>query len=192
MIDKQKLKKIVGVLGLILIIIILLIFMQIAISRYQREIELVSDAEAAFWMVRDSIQEKEIIRAIEPTKTDDSFTFSIYNGESDYLTQVPLKYQIKMITTTNLPLEYRLEMMTTGNECKKKETIYQDDDGTYYKEIIFEPAEGDDFELGFGTRESDYFKLIIYFPEPEEESLLYADLIESIRIQISAEQIIDE
>lgn len=189
MIDKQKLKKSLEVLILIFIIIILLLSIQGAISRYQREIGLTSDAEAAFWLVRDSIQETtKILDQIAPNEPV-SFNFYIRNYELEKRTEVSLSYKIKITATTNLPLEYSL--FKSSKECVKKENIIQDEDGTYYKEMIFEPAEDDDFELGFLEEDLDRFELYINFPEPEEDSLQYADLAENIRIQVKAEQIIN-
>lgn len=136
------------------------------------------------------------------------FSIQNYNeGENPLVASVPLRYEVKLTTTTYMPLEYRLYQYNEDGDtiktlpCVVEDNIVEDDDGTYYREIVAKPSEanGNDFYLDTMTignnKEKDKFMLVIWMPDQdndiltsENENYLFADLMDHLKIEIKAEQ----
>lgn len=142
-----------------------------------------------------------------------NFTIQNYNEDEDgnvgLVSSVPLRYEIKLTTTTNMPLEYRLYQYDNSNSiinstpCVVSDNIITDSDGTCYREIRALPhdSNGNDFFLddeGIGgvNTEKDKFLLLAWLPDQDNDRLtsnsenhMFADLMEYIKLEIKAEQI---
>ena len=66
-----------------------------------------------------------------------------------------------------------------------------DNDNTYYRQIQL-LAKDNDFSMDSNINETDTLVMKITFPEEYSSNSEYADLIEDIKIELSARQIIDE
>ena len=142
-----------------------------------------------------------------------NFTIQNYNEDGDgdvgLVSSVPLRYEIKLTATTNMPLEYRLYQYDNSNSiinstpCVVSDNIITDSDGTCYREIRALPndSNGNDFYLddeGIGgvNTEKDKFLLLAWMPDQNNDRLtsndenhMFADLMEYIKLEIKAEQI---
>lgn len=137
-----------------------------------------------------------------------SFSIQNYNtDENPLVASVPLRYEIKLTTTTNMPLEYRLYQYNDDNNllkntpCVVSDEIITDTDGTCYREIKATPSNsnGNDFFLDNMTegnnKEKDQFLLIAWLPDQDndklssDENYVFADLVEYLKVEIKAEQI---
>ena len=94
------------------------------------------------------------------------------------------EYELVLTTTTNLPLEYSI--LKNGSNCSKTEEIYTDDDGSYYKRIKLPTV-----RMNHGSDTTDKYVLKVTFPKSNYTNTDYADLIEYIKIDLSAKQIIE-
>lgn len=190
MLDKKKLKKSIIILFLIAIIIIAIIFIRNTLSRYETEATSEKDVDVAFWMFHDDFQSASmIIKDIYPSNNSFDYSFSVSNFEADEdgtitkRAETDLEYNLKITTTTNLPLEYAIEK--NGEILTTQQNIFTDEDGTYYREIIIEPSqmvEGEDL--------TDNYVIKVTFPKENDTNAEYSDLIEYIKLDINAEQII--
>lgn len=138
-----------------------------------------------------------------------SFSIQNYNegGTNPLVASVPLRYEIKLTTTTNMPLEYRLYQYNDDNNllkntpCVVSDEIITDTDRTCYREIKATPSNsnGNDFFLDNMTegnnKEKDQFLLLAWLPDQDndklsaDENYVFADLVEYLNVEIKAEQI---
>ena len=158
-------------------------------SRYQSNGTSNAGADIAFWIVSDTIQEQNVaLESLAPGETKEC-VFSVSNNNGTIRTNAALEYEIIINTTTNLPLSYEIYQKKSDGDilCEKdSETLYQDDDDTYYKEIKLSG-----FELGCIEDETTTFSLKATFPGSYDD-LNLADLIECVNLKIDAKQKISE
>ena len=192
MLDKKKLKRSILILFLIAIIIIAIIFIVRTLSRYQSVATSEKDVDVAFWMLHDDFQTASmIIKDIYPSEQSFDYSFNVSNFEEDEegniakRAETDLEYRLKIITTTNLPLEY--EIMKDDTVLTTQQNIITDDDGTYYREIVIDPA-----QMLQGEDLTDMYTIRVTFPKENDTNAEFSDLIEYIRLEIDANQLIDE
>ena len=117
------------------------------------------------------------------------YSFSVSNFEANEegtirkRAETDLEYNLKITTTTNLPLEYIIEK--NGEILTTQQDIITDEDGTHYKEIIIEPS-----QMIQGEDLTDNYVIKVTFPKENDTNAEYSDLIEYIKLDINAEQII--
>ncbi len=192
MIDKKKLRKSLLILLLIAIIIIAIILIRNTLARYETTATSEKDVDVAFWTIDNSFKsERMLIKDIYPSNDSFDYTFTVSNFEvaEDGTTitkraETDLNYELVITATTNLPLEYTIQK--NGSNCIKKETIYADSDGTYYKEIKLSQE-----RMNQGTDCTDKYVVKVTFPKSNYTNVDYADLIEYVKIDLTAKQIIE-
>lgn len=194
MIDKKKLKKSLLVLLLIAIIIVAIILIRNTLARYETTATSDKDVDVAFWMLHDDFQTgKLLIKDIYPSNNIYEYSFSVSNfkkeddGTIKKRAETDLEYELALIATTNLPLEYQIEKNgeMLDSESAKQEII-TDDDGTYYRKISIEGS-----QMIQGEDSTDKYVIKVKFPKENYINSEYSDLIEDIRLELSAKQIID-
>ena len=188
--DKKKLKKSILILFLIAIIIIAIIFIRNTLSRYESNATSSKDVDVAFWMFEDDFQSASIlIKDIYPSNNSFDYTFSVSNFEANEdgtinkRAETDLEYNLTLTTTTNLPLEYVIEK--NGEILSTQQEIITDEDGTYYREILIDPS-----QMVQGEDLTDNYVIKVTFPKENDTNAEYSDLIEYIKLDINAEQII--
>ena len=67
-----------------------------------------------------------------------------------------------------------------------KQEIITDDDGTYYKKISIAES-----QMNQGVDSTDKYVIKVRFPKENDTNAEYSDLIEYIKLDLSAKQIID-
>lgn len=192
MIDKKKLRKSLLILLLIAIIIIAIILIRNTLARYETTATSEKDVDVAFWTLDNSFKtDRLLIKDIYPSDTSFDYTFTVSNFEvaEDGTTvtkraETDLNYELVLTATTNLPLEYSIQK--NGKSCTKTETIYADEDGTYYKEIKLPQS-----RMNQGTDSTDRYTVKVTFPKSNYTNVDYADLIEYMKIDLTAQQIIE-
>ena len=190
MLDKKKLKKSIIILFLLAIIIIAIMLIRNTLSRYETMATSNKDVDVSFWMLHDDFQSASlIIEDIYPSNQSFDYSFSVSNfetnenGEINKRAETDLEYNLTITTTTNLPLTYVIEK--NGEILSTEQNIITDEDGTYYREIIIEPA-----QMVQGEDLTDNYVIKVTFPKENNTNAEYSDLIEYIKLDIQAEQII--
>ena len=190
MLDKKKLKKSILILFLIAIIIIAIIFIRNTLSRYETVATSSKDVDVAFWMLHDDFQSANmIIQDIYPSDNSFDYSFSVSNFKTDEegninkRAETDLEYELTITTTTNLPLEYVIER--NGEIITTQQEITTDEDGTYYRKISIEPS-----QMVQGQDVTDNYVIKVTFPKENDTNAEFSDLIEYIKLDINAEQII--
>lgn len=193
--DKKKIRKCLIILLLIVIIIAVIILIRNTLARYETTATSDKDVDVAFWVVDNSFKsDRMLIKDIYPSDTSFDYTFTVSNYEmveSGTITkraETDLDYELVLTTTTNLPLEY--EIQKNGTTCQKTEEIYTDTDGTYYREIKLE-TDKNNLVMRQGTDTTDTFVVKVTFPKSNYTNVEYADLLEYIKIDLSAKQLIE-
>lgn len=151
------------------------------------------------------------------TFTVSNFNPGILPAETDdKIAETDMEYEIVLTTTTNLPLTYQITRNgVTYTELQQK--LFKDTDETVYREIRFGTTENPyplvmntivEEKDGEGNPTGDYVKtqitdeyvLKVTFPTQSyvngvqvnnNENLDYADLIEDVKIELTARQKID-
>ena len=94
-----------------------------------------------------------------------------------------MKNTLTITTTTNLPLEYAIEK--NGENIVTQQNIVTDENGTYYKEIVINPS-----QMVQGEDLTDNYVIKVTFPKENDTNAEFSDLIEYIKLDIDAKQII--
>ena len=196
MFDKKKIRKCLVILLLIAIIIAVIVLIRNTLARYETTATSDKDVDVAFWVVDNSFKsDRMLIENIYPSDTSFDYTFTVSNFEmvedGETITkraETDLDYELVLTTTTNLPLEY--EIQKNGSTCQKTENIYADSDGTYYREIKLE-TDKNNLVMKQGTDTTDTFVVKVTFPKSNYTNVEYADLIEYIKLDLTARQVIE-
>lgn len=220
MFDKKVIRKCIIILIIIVLIFFAINFIRRAFSRYESDGKSTIGPDLAFWVVNESLTSNDLqIENIEPMPTDaadkesyiKNVEFTIQNYRESISTQVPLKYEIRIFATTNLPLEYELyqygddDVLKTA-PCVVSNELVTDTYGTCYREIKAAPSRStiNDFFFdkveGETGKEIDRFLLKIWLPDAEGsgynyadgQNYMFADLIDYVKVEIRATQIISE
>ena len=195
MINKKAFFKSLIIISLLIVIIFVFIQIRNTLARYETTATTERDVDVAFWMIDTSFASQNIlIDEIYPSDTPYEYTFTVSNFNGTKRAETDLEYEIVLTTTTNLPFEY--EIQKEGVTCTIVETeeqqLIKDTDGTYYRKMTLQPPVTDEFILQTGSNQTDNFKIKLTFPKENNENLEYADLIEYIKLDLSAKQIIGE
>lgn len=202
-INTKKVKKSLTIVLLLIIISVAVIQIGKTLSRYESSASTEKDLDVAFWVVDNDFQTKRmLIEDIYPNDVSFEYKFNVSNfNEKGKKADTDLEYEIVITATTNLPLSY--EITKNGETCTKTEKLYKDDNGTYYREIKLE-TEKNQLTMEHDAKEdgiTDEFIIKITFPEESyvngslvnnRQNLEYADLMEDVKIDLSAKQIINE
>jgi len=189
MIDKKRIYKSLFVISLLIIIIVAVIQVRNTLARYETTANTTRDLDVAFWIVENSFQtQRLLIEDIYPSTTPYEYTFTVSNFRDSKKAETDMEYSLVITTTTNLPLSYTIQK--NGTTYAATEEIYQDRDGTFYREFTL--GETEKFIFQADTPTTDEYTLKVTFPLEYNINLEYPDLIENIEINLSAKQIIGE
>ena len=188
MIDKKRVIKSFIIISLIIIIIFAAIQIRQTLARYETVTTTKGEVDVAFWVVDNSFKSQRLlIDDIYPRTTPFEYTFTVSNFDVTKSAETDLTYEIVITTTTNLPLSY--EITKEGETCTKKEELYTDTDNTVYRKIKLE-TQANDLKMLQENDTTHTFKLKVTFPQEYSANTLYADLIEDIKIDLTAQQVV--
>ena len=160
-------------------------------ARYETTATSDKDVDVAFWIIDDDFKTgKILIKDIYPSNDSFDYTFSVSNfqkeenGNINKRAETDLEYGIDLIVTTNLPLEYQVEK--NGVNINTTQTIITDDDGTYYKKISLANT-----QMTQGVDSTDNYKIKVKFSKDNDTNAEYSDLIEYIKLDLNAKQIVE-
>ncbi len=117
------------------------------------------------------------------------YTFSVSNFNEERKSDVDLKYNLKIQTTTNMPLEYRLyykEYNLDEKDIITRRDLLQDEDSSWYNLLTV----GTTYEFSYTERTTNIYYLVIDFPTVYKDVIEYSDAIENIEVIIDSEQIV--
>lgn len=208
MIDKKKIIKSLIIISLIIIIIFVAIQIKNTLARYETTTTTKRDVDVAFWVLDNSFKsERLVIDDIYPLDTPFEYQFTVSNFNGDKIAETDIEYEIVLTTTTNLPLSYEITKNgTTYTGINQK--LFTDEDGTVFREIRFGTTENPyplimDTITGANnekTKITDTYILKVTFPTQSyvngvlvdnRTNLDYPDLIENVKIDLTARQKID-
>ncbi len=202
MINKKKLFKSLIIIALIIIIIITTIQIRKTLARYETTTTGQGDIEVAFWIVDSNFKSERLkIENIYPRNTPFEYPITVSNFENDKIAETDMEYEILVTATTNLPLKYEITKNgATYTQAEQK--LITDEDGTIYREIKFATEVMDTIQTAKNqkTKITDTYVLKVTFPEQSyvggvlannRENLNYPDLMEDIKIDLTARQKID-
>ena len=198
MIDKKRLKKSLIIISLIIIIIFATIQIRNTLARYETVTTGQVDVEAAFWIVESNFESKTIIiDDIYPSEESFKYTFAVSNFNDTRSAETDLDYEILLTSTTNLPLSYEIVKVIKEGEietekpCIVEEELYQDTDNTVFRKFRLE-TEANALKMAHENDITDTFRIKVTFPQENSTTPEYADLIESIKLDLTAKQVIDK
>ena len=188
MIDKKKIIKSLIIISLIIIIITVSIQIRKTLARYETTTSSEKDVDVAFWIVdNDFKSDRILIEDIYPSAVPYEYTFSVSNFSDTKNAETDLEYEILITTTTNLPLSYTITR--EGVTCTKTETL-ENINGTINRKILLE-TDANNLFIEHENDTTDDFVLKVTFPQSYSANPEYADLMEDIKIDLTARQRID-
>ena len=98
-------------------------------------------------------------------------------------------YEIEITTTTNMPLSYEITTEDDDEFYIKTEELFKDEHDTVYRKIKLE-TEANDLIMLQEEDTTHTFVLKVTFPQEYSNNLQYADLMEDIKIDLTAKQVI--
>lgn len=187
MFDTKKLLRINKLTIGVILIFLLMLLIPFAYSKLYSSSNTISQIETAYFLLKSDYYTGTIkLTELEPSSEPYSYKFKIANNDGTNRVETKLKYNLKLVTTTNLPISYTLYM--NGNEeniITNDTTAKDEEDGAYFRTL-----ETDEAIFGYEQNEENSYELIINFSE-EYGSSEYQDTIEAIFVQIDAKQIIE-
>ena len=190
MLDKKKITKSILILLIVVTLIIAIILITRTLLRYETAATSDKDVDVAFWMFKDDFKTATIIiKDIYPSNNTFDYSFTVSNFESDEKgdiikrAETDLEYELTLTTTTNLPLEYNIEK--NGEILNVKQEVITDEDGTYYRKILIDPS-----QMVQENDITDNYIIKVIFPKENDTNSQFSDLIEYIKLDINAKQII--
>lgn len=215
MIDKKTIFKSLIIISLLIIIIFTFIQIRKTLAKYETTTTAEREVDVAFWLVNSNFAEdgtafeskRIIIEDIYPRDTEFTYTFTVSNfDENGKLAETDLNYNLVLTVSTNLPLKY--EVQRNGTTCATydptdKTTLSNviqrtvDSDGTYYVEMELGTASSpfviDTIDTTNQKNQvTDTFVIKVTFPKSNSADAGYADLMEDIKLDLSARQVIEE
>lgn len=202
MINKKKLFKSLIIISLIIIIIITTIQIRKTLARYETTTTGQGDIEVAFWIVDSNFKSERLkIENIYPRSTPFEYPITVSNFENDKIAETDMEYEIVLTATTNLPLKYEITK-NGATYTPAEQKLITDEDGTIYREIKFATEVMDTIQTAKNqkTKITDTYVLKVTFPMQSHvggvlvnnrENLNYPDLMEDIKIDLTARQKID-
>lgn len=192
MFDRKIILKSLIIILLLIVIVFAAIQIRNTLARYESATSAERDVDVAFWIVGNSnVTKRLIIEDIYPSATPYEYTFTVSNFEDTKKAETDMEYELIITTTTNLPLQYAIKKNNNDDDCEITEELYTDGDGTYYRKIELDKT-SEEFKFEQGTDTTDTYVLKVTFPESYKTNFEYSSMIEDIKIELSAKQIIEE
>lgn len=187
--EKGNKNKIFLIKILIFLFCIIIIFFLIkgTLSRFVSDASAVGSLSTAMYIISEGYESMSLkLDEILPRSEPYEYFFSVSNFKDSNRIEVNLEYELKIVTTTNLPLTYELYLNDDNStNIITSDIVSKDEYGTYFRTLSTEKK-----TFGFTEDESNFYKLVIYFPEKYRD-IQYQDVIEGIEIQVNSSQIID-
>ncbi len=192
--NKRKICTFIILFLLVDLVAIMTIF-NVSNARYESNAVAETQLDVALFAISERDDYYITLDKMVPREDPYVYRFSISNtDENGTLTDVKMKYDLRLIATTNLPLEYKLYLNqnylspTARNILDQgQDEIIPDDDGTFFR-VMTTPEQ----RFGFSYVQTYNYTLLVYFPDDEgNKDSKYQDQIESIRIDINAKQLVD-
>ncbi len=193
MFNKQKILLLSKISLFILIVLIIIAIVPLTISKYETVSSGEINSNIAFYLFHDDY----VVRNVSLSNVDFSegsyvLNFTISNQKDTKVSDVDIKYILKIITTTNLPFEYELyenenydDTDATNLISSSNTVIERDDDGTYFQTFTMSEE-----TLLYQSPKVNNYTLVVKFAD-YYRNYKYQDMVESVRIVIDSEQIID-
>lgn len=189
--NKRKICTFIIVFLLLDLVAIMTIF-NVSNARYESDAVSETELDVALFAISENDSYYISLNKMVPRTDPYVYNFSISNTDKNgVLTDVKMKYDLRIIATTNLELTYKLYMNQSYlssqavNLIENTQTVAADADGTFFRYMTT-----DQQQFGFSQVETNNYTLLVYFPDTFKNSK-YQDQIESIRIEVNAQQIVD-
>ncbi len=183
--DNTKLK--IEICIFFILLLCLLILIPFTLSRFKTESRADAIVDIAFFVANDLYTHQEITLDDMIPGDVKNYTFSVSNYKDSDRTEVNLKYNVEVLTTTNIPFQYELYLVNNGvdEQIVESSEIIQDEFDTYFNSIKTSTR-----DFNFMENQTDTYKLVVKFPI-EQKDTKYQDSAENIEINVNAKQIID-
>ncbi len=164
----------------------------IAYARYEAKTKLNGNLSKALYIFGD---DNQVINLFEDgiVPSDDAYVykFSVSNFNSKNVSDVNIKYNLKIRTTTNLPISMELyrneDYQATGAvNLFSGAKVVQDENNAWYK-IYKTPST---YEMSYQDRVTDIYTVVIKFPSIYKNDITYANYLESIELFLDSEQVV--
>lgn len=183
---------------LVSLILLLLLFFAISLigttnASYKTSTNLAIKPDFAAFIFQEEMFEFNMeTTGIKPRDESYVYSFTVANYNSTKECDIDLTYTINISTTTNLPLEYKLYKdedytLSSSTNLLTNKKIIQDEDKSWYNEYTIDNS----YEMYYSVNTKHVYYLVVNFGKENANDVKYADLIDNIRINIEAKQIVE-
>lgn len=189
---EEKKRFLLFALVLLLFLFLATYLFQVAYARYEAKTKLNGNIQKALYIFGDDVQIINLFEdGIVPSDEAYTYKFSVSNFNEKNRSDVNIKYDLKIRTTTNLPITielYRNENYGDSNITNlfSGAKIVQDEDNAWYR--VYKAA--DTYEMSYEDKVTDIYTMVIKFPSSYGEDTTYADYLESIELYLDSYQVV--
>ncbi len=189
--NKRRIRLYMKMMILLLCFCIIVRIFTLVLGKYESEASGEANVGIAFYLLKEDYKTMTLnLDSLFPRNDAYVYNFSIGNEDGEKVSDIDLKYSLKIRTTTNLPLTYDLYMnqQYTDSDARSiinTESIEQDEDGTYFRIITTE-----DILLRYTNPTTNNYQLVVHFPE-NYNTENYQNIIDVIEIQVNSSQYVE-
>lgn len=173
---------------LVIILLLLIGLVPLTFSKFETEKNGDIVIPHAIYVLEDTkISQTIRLPEIIPSNNQYLYYFSINNFNEDRRTEVNLKYDLWIRTTTNIPLTFDLfkgQSVNNNTSILTSNQVLADNDGTYFR-IMQTSTE----YFNINQNQTNNYVLLVTFP-PGYNTSEYQDLFEMIEINIESQQVL--
>lgn len=178
---------------LILILFLAGYLFRIAYARYETKTRLNGNIGKALYLFGDDVVVLNLFEdGIVPRAKEYVYKFSVSNFNGDKQSDVDIKYDVSIRTTTNLPISlelYRNEEHTASGAKNLFEgaILEKDENGAWYKSY----KDNHSYQMAYKDKVIDIYTVVIRFPSVYAQDTTYANYLENIELTLKSKQVIE-
>lgn len=157
-------------------------------SKYNSVVDTNVEISNAIYIFKEGTTNFNIdLNGIVPSESSYIYAFSISNFNNDKRSDVNIKYNIGLITTTNIPLTYQIYYGNNKTNIIDNYDTVQDEDGAWYNKFTIKK----DFNMDYSIDQTDIFYLVVNYSIENKLNDTYSDCIDSIEVKIDSHQVVE-
>lgn len=187
MVEAKNSKKLITELIILFVLLIALaVLIPLTLSRFKTEARSDAGVEIAYYCLKDSYEHTNITLDSMLPGDIKTYRMSVSNNDGTNRTEVNMKYDIEIVTTTNLPLTYNFYYINENSHTRENavisDVIALDSDEAYFRTLKTSTR-----NFTFSEDKTDIFELEIIFPSNLDSSD-YQNIAENIEIRVNSKQ----
>jgi len=191
---EEKKRLLLFAIFLIVILFLAAYLFRLAYARYETKTRLNGNIGKALYLFGDDVVVLNLFEeGIVPRAKEYVYKFSVSNFNGNKQSDVDIKYDVSIRTTTNLPITlelYRNEEYTASGARNLFEGVIteKDENGAWYKTY----RDTHSYQMAYKDKVTDIYTVVVRFPSVYAKDTTYANYLENIELTLKSKQVIGE